>query len=36
MKKNNSMTFDKGRLVYMNGEYVPEKDAKISIDNRKE
>ena len=25
------MIFDKGRVVYMNGKYVPEKDAKISI-----
>ena len=25
------MNFDKGRVVYMNGQYVHEKDAKISI-----
>jgi branched-chain amino acid aminotransferase len=31
MTKNNYMSFDKGRTVYMNGEYVPESEAKISI-----
>ncbi len=31
MEKNNSTNFDKGRVVYMNGKYVSEKDAKISI-----
>lgn len=31
MKKNNSTNFDKGRVVYMNGKYVSEKEAKISI-----
>ena len=31
MTKNNHMSLDKGRTVYMNGEYVPESEAKISI-----
>ena len=31
MKKNNLIDFDKGRVVYMNGKYVPENEAKISI-----
>lgn len=31
MKKNNLIDFDKGRVVYMNGHYVPENEAKISI-----
>ena len=31
MKNNNSMKLDEGRVVYMNGIYVPENEAKISI-----
>jgi branched-chain amino acid aminotransferase len=31
MKKNNLIDLDKGRVVYMNGKYVPENEAKISI-----
>ena len=31
MKENNSMDQEKGRVVYMNGKYVSENEAKISI-----
>jgi branched-chain amino acid aminotransferase len=31
MKKNNSKNINEARVVYMNGKYVPEKEAKISI-----
>ena len=31
MKKNNSKNINEARVVYINGKYVPEKEAKISI-----
>ena len=31
MKEDNSMDQEKGRVVYMNGKYVSENEAKISI-----